>query len=85
MIPSHISPIGHGPNFRTPAIVFVANAFFYCIRVFLAEAKVLLARTFWNFELQLDPKTPEDWMDQKAYLVFEPKTFHVQLTEKSID
>ncbi|KAL1613678.1 hypothetical protein SLS54_010375 [Diplodia seriata] len=52
-------------------------------KVFLAEARVLLARTFWSFELALAPDTPCDWMDQKAYLVFEPKPVRVRLSEKA--
>ncbi|PSN66429.1 cytochrome P450 [Corynespora cassiicola Philippines] len=53
-------------------------------KVFLAEAKVLLARTLWNFDLKLDPATPQTWMQQKAYLVFEPRSLFVKLTEKEM-
>lgn len=53
-------------------------------RVFLAEAHILLARTLWNFELSLEPgDRVHDWLDQKAYLVFEPKPLCVRLTEKT--
>ncbi|KAK0647380.1 Averantin hydroxylase [Lasiodiplodia hormozganensis] len=52
-------------------------------KVFLAEARVLLARTIWNFQLDLAPDCPTDWMDQKAYLVFEPKPLRVRLAEKA--
>lgn len=52
-------------------------------RVFLAEARILLARTLWNFELSLEPgNRVQDWLDQKAYLVFEPKPLRVKLAEK---
>ncbi|EMD94542.1 hypothetical protein COCHEDRAFT_1091565 [Bipolaris maydis C5] len=54
-------------------------------RVFLAEARILIARTFWNFELSLEPGSRvDDWLDQKAYLVFEPKPLRVRLIEKTI-
>lgn len=53
-------------------------------RVFLAEARILLARTLWNFELSLEPGARvQDWMDQKAFLVFEPKPLRVRLVEKT--
>ncbi|EOA85420.1 uncharacterized protein SETTUDRAFT_91397 [Exserohilum turcica Et28A] len=54
-------------------------------KVFLAEARILLARTLWNFELALEPSTRvDDWLDQKAYLVFEPKPLCVKLLEKTL-
>ncbi|KAF1923402.1 benzoate 4-monooxygenase cytochrome P450 [Didymella exigua CBS 183.55] len=53
-------------------------------KVFLAEARILLARTLWNFELRLGHDTPVDWLDQKAYLVFEPKPLRISLVEKSL-
>ncbi|CAE7205730.1 hypothetical protein CFE70_008713 [Pyrenophora teres f. teres 0-1] len=53
-------------------------------KVFLAEARILLARTLWNFDLSLAPGTRDNWMDQKAYLVFEPKPLCVSLVEKAL-
>lgn len=53
-------------------------------RVFLAEARILLARTLWNFELSIAPGMVDDWLDQKAYLVFEPKPLRVSLVEKAL-
>lgn len=47
-------------------------------RVFLAQARLLLAKVIWNFDLTMIGKQ-EDWLDQKAYLVFEPKPLPVKL------
>ncbi|KAH7043358.1 cytochrome P450 monooxygenase-like protein, partial [Macrophomina phaseolina] len=56
----------------------------HCIgyKVVLAEARVLLARICWNFELRLDAKTPVDWMDKRSFLVVEAKPLLVQLSDK---
>ena len=45
-------------------------------KVFLGEAKMILARTFWRFDLE-ECAGQEDWMNQRAYLVFEPKDLFV--------
>ena len=47
-------------------------------RVFLAQARVFLAKVVWNFDLVM-LGNQEDWLDQKAYLVFEPKPLLVKL------
>lgn len=53
-------------------------------RVFQAEAALILAKTIYAFDLELSDKTDKDWMNQSAYLVFEPKPIYVNLTERSI-
>ena len=51
-------------------------------RVFLAEARMILAKIVWNFELEIAHPDDWNWMDQKVYLVFEPKALMVKLYEK---
>lgn len=46
--------------------------------MFLAQARVFLAKVVWNFDLVM-LGNQEDWLDQKAYLVFEPKPLLVKL------
>nr|QPI71217.1 Cytochrome P450 [Ovatospora brasiliensis]WNZ75139.1 MollD [Ovatospora sp.] len=53
-------------------------------KVFQAEAALILAKTIYAFDLELSDKTDKDWMNQSAYLVFEPKPIYVNLTERSI-
>lgn len=53
-----------------------------CSRVYLAQARVFLAKTAWNFDLFRDDDGGR-WLDQKAFLVFEPKELRVRLTEAS--
>ena len=53
-------------------------------RIFLAEARLILAKMVWNFDMEMVKKDDWDWMDQKAYLVFEPKSLKVKLMEKSM-
>ena len=49
-----------------------------------AEARLILAKMEWNFEMELVDK--DDWnrLDQKAHLNFEPKDLSVKLREKSL-
>ncbi|KAM7212103.1 putative sterigmatocystin biosynthesis P450 monooxygenase stcF [Rhypophila decipiens] len=47
-------------------------------KVFLAQARVFLARLAWGFDVALE-EGQEDWLDQKAFLVFEPKPLRVKL------
>ena len=55
----------------------------FCLdRVFLAEARLILAKMVYNFEMQLKDEGNWDWLDQKAYLVFEPKALMIELTER---
>ncbi|TGJ81028.1 hypothetical protein E0Z10_g7742 [Xylaria hypoxylon] len=53
-------------------------------KVFLSEAKLILARVIFAFDLDLSAQTNENWMDQKAYLVFEPQAIYVHLRERGI-
>ncbi len=40
---------------------------------------MFLAKVVWNFDLVM-LENQEDWLDQKAYLVFEPKPLLVKLS-----
>ena len=51
-------------------------------RVFLGEARVIVAKMLWNFEMHLVENGTKDWLDQKAYLVFEPTPLVVSLKER---
>lgn len=51
--------------------------------MFLAEARLILAKMVFNFDIELVDPDDADWMDQKAYLVFEPKALMVKLKERS--
>jgi len=44
----------------------------------MAQARVILAKVLWNFEVEM-VGAQEDWLEQKAYLVFEPKPLPVRL------
>ncbi|RDL40046.1 Uncharacterized protein BP5553_00025 [Venustampulla echinocandica] len=48
-------------------------------KVFLAEARVVLARLIWTFDMLLAEPEALTWLDQKAWLVFEPKPLRVKL------
>ena len=52
-------------------------------RVFLAEARIILSKMVWNFDFEMVDPNDWNWMDQKAYLVFEPKALMVRLKEKA--
>ena len=52
-------------------------------RVFLAEARVILSKMVWNFDFEMADPNDWNWLDQKAYLVFEPKALMVKLKEKA--
>ncbi|KAK7998354.1 hypothetical protein PG989_006394 [Apiospora arundinis] len=41
-------------------------------KVFLAKAKLILARVFFTFDMEPSQLPEKDWMDQAAFLVFEP-------------
>ncbi|PHH89659.1 hypothetical protein CDD83_5577 [Cordyceps sp. RAO-2017] len=51
-------------------------------KVFLAQARVFLAKVVWNFDLALEGEQG-DWLDQKAYLVFEPKPLPVRVVPRT--
>ncbi|MCJ1436577.1 hypothetical protein MMC27_005957 [Xylographa pallens] len=51
--------------------------------VFLAEARIILSKMVWNFDFEMVDTNDWNWMDQKAYLVFEPKALMVRLKEKA--
>lgn len=51
-------------------------------RVFLAQARVFLAKVIWKFDLELQGGQ-ENWLDQKAWLVFEPKSLYVRLRHRA--
>jgi hypothetical protein len=45
---------------------------------------LILSKLVWNFELEMADPDDWSWMDQKAYLVFEPKALMVKLKEKAL-
>jgi hypothetical protein len=53
-----------------------------CHRIFLAETRLILSKMIWNFDLEMVDQNDWNWMNQKAYLVFEPKPLMVKLKEK---
>ena len=61
---------------------FYPKVYIDMCRVFLAEARMILAKTIWNFELEMANPDDWNWLDQKAYLVFEPKELIIKLSEK---
>lgn len=42
-----------------------------------AQMRVILARLLWKFTLHLHGDVEENWLDQKAWLVFEPTPLNV--------
>lgn len=44
---------------------------------------MILSKMIWNFHLELADPGDWNWMDQKAYLVFELKALMVKLKEKA--
>ncbi|KAF2464018.1 cytochrome P450 monooxygenase-like protein [Lindgomyces ingoldianus] len=51
-------------------------------KIFLAEARVFLARLIWAFDMELAEQDASSWLDQKAWLVYEPKPLKVRLQER---
>lgn len=49
-----------------------------------AEARLILAKWYATFEMELVDKDDWNWLDQKAHLNFEPKDLSVKLREKSL-
>ncbi|KAL9004770.1 MAG: hypothetical protein Q9188_002427 [Gyalolechia gomerana] len=64
-----------------------AHADVYChsSRVFLAEAHLIISKMVYNFDMALADPNDVDWMDQKAYLFFEPKKLMVKLVERTTE
>ncbi|PKX97738.1 cytochrome P450 [Aspergillus novofumigatus IBT 16806] len=54
-------------------------------KVFLAQARVLLSRLLWTFDMELaePPEAVANWLNQKAWLVYEPRSLRVKLTLRS--
>ena len=55
-----------------------------CARLFFAEARVVLAKMLWNFDLRLADGNAEGWLDKAAYIVYEPKALRVELVERKL-
>lgn len=36
-----------------------------------AETKLIIAKIFWSFELELSERSPKDWTDQRVYVMWE--------------
>ena len=45
---------------------------------------MILSKMVWNFDLEMADPSDGNWMDQKAYLVFEPKALMVKLKAKAL-
>ena len=67
----------------TPKITST-NTFIVTHRTFLAKSRLILARIVWAFELSLDDREDKNWLDNRAYLAYEPKALMVNLREKSL-
>ncbi|ROV96091.1 hypothetical protein VSDG_05050 [Cytospora chrysosperma] len=48
-------------------------------KVFLAEARTLMARLVWNFNMDLVEPDAGKWLEQRAWLVYEPKPLRTKL------
>ena len=48
----------------------------------MAEARLLLARLLFTFDLTLNEPGASTWRDQKAWLVYAPKALHVKLQQR---
>lgn len=47
-----------------------------------AEMKLILCKMIWNFDLALAESNPEDWTDQKAFLLYEKIPLNVMISPK---
>lgn len=45
---------------------------------------MILSKMVWNFDLEMADPNDWNWLDQKAFLVFEPKALVVKLKEKAL-
>ncbi|VUC29969.1 unnamed protein product [Clonostachys rosea] len=52
-------------------------------RFFKSEFKLLLSRVLFSFNVELSDLTDNNWMDQKAFLVFDLKALYVNLEEET--
>lgn len=50
----------------------------------LAEMKLILAKLFWHFDIELSEKSQDDWTDQRSYLANEKKPLYVKLSVRSL-
>ncbi|KAL8941468.1 MAG: hypothetical protein Q9211_001811 [Gyalolechia sp. 1 TL-2023] len=62
-----------------------ADGYGHTSRVFLAEAHLIISKMVYNFDMALADVNDVDWMNQKAYLFFEPKRLMVKLTERTTE
>lgn len=51
----------------------------------MAEARLILAKTFWTLNLNLPKDADPGWIDQEAYLVFAPKPLFVEVSQHTAD
>lgn len=51
----------------------------------MAEARLILAKTLWSFDLNFPKGIDRGWMDQEAYLVFAPKPLFVKVSQHTTD
>jgi hypothetical protein len=51
-------------------------------RLFFAEARVTIAKLLWNFNIGFTDSDVDGWLDQAAYIVYEPKSLRVELIDR---
>jgi len=51
-------------------------------KLFFGEARVTIAKLLWNFDILLADSGVDDWLDRRAYIVWEPKSLRVELANR---
>ena len=70
----------HWKDVGCPVFSVVANTDCKISRLAWVEMKMVLAKVFWNFDLELAEKMKEDdWTDQKVYLLNEKTPMYVKM------
>ena len=49
-------------------------------RIFMNQARVILAKLSYSLDWELEDRSDWHWLDQRAYLVFEPKPLRIKLS-----
>lgn len=45
---------------------------------------IIIARLIWEFDLQLDPKERQNWLDQPNFLLWQKGTLMIRLTPRHV-
>ena len=51
-------------------------------RLFLAEARLILCKVLWKFDMQLDDQMDWEWPKQRAWLAYELNPLMVKLQDR---